>query len=93
MEEIECPHCRGTGKLTSKKDGTINSQYDDIIIGDDNANILLGKAGDDVIAGGKGADFIYGGKGNDILKGGRGTILAQIILLKSWDAEFTKLGL
>ncbi len=31
MEEIECPHCRGTGKLILKKDDTDNIQYDGII--------------------------------------------------------------
>jgi len=31
MEEIECPHCRGTGKLITKKDDSVNSQFGDII--------------------------------------------------------------
>lgn len=31
MEEIECPHCHGTGKVTLKKDDIINSHSGDVI--------------------------------------------------------------
>jgi len=31
MGEIECPHCRGTGKLVLKKDISTNNQFDNVI--------------------------------------------------------------
>ncbi len=55
------------------------TSYDDILMGDDNANYnnsgdfqLNGRDGNDIIFGEGGNDQIEGGKGNDILIGGEG---------------------
>ncbi|MGB4975847.1 MAG: calcium-binding protein, partial [Anaerolineae bacterium] len=49
-----------------------SSSFDDVIIGDDNANTLNGGDGNDTINGGAGADTINGGNGNDLLNGDAG---------------------
>ena len=49
------------------------SDYNDILVGDANANILSGGLGIDNLSGGAGDDSLYGGDGNDILSGGLGT--------------------
>ncbi len=50
------------------------SEYDDIIIGNDDENDLQGNEGDDLLIGGGaddfGADFFVGGRGNDTMIGG-----------------------
>ena len=43
------------------------SNYNDILIGDNNANVINGGIGNDIIVGGKG-DTLYGGTGDDIFK-------------------------
>ncbi|MFZ1553215.1 MAG: response regulator [Anaerolineae bacterium] len=48
------------------------SAFDDVIVGDGNANILSGGNGNDTMAGGAGADTINGGNGNDLLDGDAG---------------------
>ncbi|MBU0639840.1 MAG: hypothetical protein KKB50_13310, partial [Planctomycetes bacterium] len=48
------------------------SQYDDTLVGDDNANYLSGDSGDDTISGGAGNDSVYGGAGADVIDGGTG---------------------
>ena len=66
-----------------------NGEYDDVLIGDDNANfsnsgdyqlngrdgndVLLGEAGNDVLDGGAGDDTLIGGADNDTLNGGAGS--------------------
>ena len=46
------------------------SIYDDILIGDTNANIISGSIGDDNLQGRGGDDILYGGVGSDSLHGG-----------------------
>ncbi len=46
------------------------SEFDDVAIGDDNANRLNGQIGDDVLNGAGGRDTLIGGLGNDTLTGG-----------------------
>ena len=41
------------------------SDFDDMLMGDADANTLLGGAGNDIIAGGAGDDWLNGGAGND----------------------------
>ncbi len=62
------------------------SQFDDLLVGDKNANGLIGGDGndtiygggaDDVLDGGAGADVITGGAGDDILTGGIGDDILQ----------------
>ena len=43
------------------------SNFDDILIGDDEVNTIIGGSGDDRISGGSGDDIIDGGDGNDFL--------------------------
>lgn len=49
------------------------SDFDDVIIGDDDRNILFGYDGDDSIDGNGGDDVLRGGLGADTLSGGDGT--------------------
>jgi Ca2+-binding RTX toxin-like protein len=46
------------------------SVFDDLLIGNGDANRLNGLAGNDVLNGGAGADTLLGGDGNDTLRGG-----------------------
>ena len=48
------------------------SDYDDTLIGDQNANILTGRAGNDILRGLAGNDVLIGGAGKDTLTGGAG---------------------
>jgi len=48
------------------------SQYDDILIGNNDNNVLYGFANNDLLSGLDGDDMLYGDVGNDILKGGKG---------------------
>ena len=48
------------------------SPFDDVIVGDGNANTLNGGNGNDTMAGGAGADTINGSNGNDLLDGDAG---------------------
>ena len=62
------------------------SAFNDIMVGDHNANVLEGENGDDILYGnggndtlngGDGDDFLRGGLGNDTLNGGAGTDIAD----------------
>ncbi len=53
-------------------ENVLGSSYDDVLIGDANANRLDGSAGNDVLLGGAGDDTLIGGEGNDALVGGEG---------------------
>ncbi len=53
-------------------EGIRGSQFDDIIIGDDNNNALWGHQGDDVINAGGGDDEVAGSGGDDTIDGGDG---------------------
>ncbi|MGV8986873.1 MAG: Hint domain-containing protein [Cypionkella sp.] len=44
----------------------VGSNYNDVLIGDANANALYGGNGDDTLVGGAGADSLYGGAGDDM---------------------------
>ena len=48
------------------------SDYDDLLMGDRNANRLYGRDGDDDLYGRGGNDYLMGGAGNDTLHGGSG---------------------
>ena len=48
------------------------SNFDDTLIGDDNANVIYGGGGSDHIYGGGGNDMIYSGGGYDSIDGGAG---------------------
>ena len=48
------------------------SNFDDTLIGDDNANVIYGGGGSDHIYGGGGNDMIYSGGGYDYIDGGAG---------------------
>jgi serralysin len=69
----------GTGALGWAQGDTIDgvehvmgSSYDDILIGNDNANTLEGQDGNDGLFGDGGVDALSGGNGNDTLVGGTG---------------------
>ncbi len=49
------------------------SNYNDLIIGDSNANMLDGRSGNDMLYGLAGNDTLVGKSGNDILRGGAST--------------------
>ena len=53
-------------------ENVLGSAFDDVLIGDDNANRLDGSAGNDVLLGRAGDDTLIGGEGNDALVGGEG---------------------
>jgi len=53
------------------------SEFDDTLIGNNEANDLQGRAGNDTLQGGDGNDTIHGGKGNDVIDGGVGQDLAR----------------
>jgi hypothetical protein len=48
----------------------IGSDYDDTLIGQNDAEILEGGAGNDYLDGGANSDSLYGGAGNDTFSGG-----------------------
>jgi Ca2+-binding RTX toxin-like protein len=50
----------------------VGSEYDDFIVGDDNANILRGGDGEDTLDGQAGPDDVYGGDDRDFLFGRSG---------------------
>jgi hypothetical protein len=58
-------------KLTSIENVT-GSGFNDVLIGDDEANRLAGGDGDDYLIGGDGDDILDGGAGADTLDGGAG---------------------
>ncbi|WP_051213302.1 M10 family metallopeptidase [Rubritepida flocculans] len=53
-------------------EGLVGSPFDDILLGDGDANVLLGQGGNDILLGLEGNDSIYGGAGNDQLRGNAG---------------------
>ena len=53
-------------------ENVIGSEYDDTIIGDEQANEITGLGGDDLVLGGTGDDVIDGGDGDDHLIGNQG---------------------
>ena len=60
------------GDYIEKTDNVTGSAFDDLIVGDRDANALDGGAGDDVLSGAGGNDELFGGAGNDALDGGLG---------------------
>ncbi len=62
------------GTLTDRNsfENLTGSLYDDVLIGDDNANVLRGLAGDDELFGNGGSDRLIGGAGADHHDGGTG---------------------
>jgi Ca2+-binding RTX toxin-like protein len=50
-------------------ENAIGSDFDDVLISNDNGNTLLGRDGNDTLAGGLGDDVIEGGTGDDLLRG------------------------
>ena len=46
--------------------------FNDIMVGDNNANVLEGENGEDILYGSGGNDTLYGGDGDDWLRGGLG---------------------
>jgi Ca2+-binding RTX toxin-like protein len=68
----------GRGRLMGRKradvlinvEGVYGSPYDDVLLGDAQANHLYGDVGNDTIRGGDGADIVQGGDGDDTLRGG-----------------------
>lgn len=48
------------------------SQFNDLLIGDDNDNRLYGAKGDDNLIGNGGDDYLSGQNGNDFIEGGEG---------------------
>jgi Ca2+-binding RTX toxin-like protein len=61
----------------------IGTQYNDKIIGNDDANELQGGSGNDLILGGAGNDTMLGGAGNDTLIGGANGATAASVALQS----------
>lgn len=53
-------------------ENVVGTQFDDVIIGDGNANTLDGLTGNDLLKGGKGDDTLAGSGGDDVLNGGEG---------------------
>ena len=53
-------------------EGLVGSSYDDLLVGDDEANELSGLSGNDNLKGSGGDDVLFGGADNDMLKGGGG---------------------
>ncbi|MRR31719.1 calcium-binding protein, partial [bacterium] len=61
----------GNDKLSGFENIT-GTPFNDILIGDDNANVINGGDGDDILSGGGGNDTLNGGNGMDKLTGGAG---------------------
>ncbi|PWS35140.1 hypothetical protein DFH01_22780 [Falsiroseomonas bella] len=53
-------------------ESAIGSGFDDVMVGDNDANVFDGRAGADTLQGGAAADTLYGDSGNDLLEGGTG---------------------
>ena len=49
------------------------SNFNDVMIGDSEANLLSGWGGDDQLSGGAGKDQLFGGAGTDVITGGAGS--------------------
>ncbi|MBB5747591.1 DUF4214 domain-containing protein [Brevundimonas variabilis] len=71
----------GRTATVSGVERVVGTRYNDIIVGDDNANTLTGGFGGDTLSGGGGADILNGdagddslavGAGDDVLSGGEG---------------------
>jgi Ca2+-binding RTX toxin-like protein len=60
------------GDVFSSIEEIILTGFDDVFVGDANANAVSGGAGNDQIAGGDGDDTLLGDDGNDVLLGGAG---------------------
>jgi Ca2+-binding RTX toxin-like protein len=54
------------GDTLSEIEDVAGSDYDDLLIGDENANLLDGRGGNDTLIGGAGADTLIGGDGTDL---------------------------
>jgi Ca2+-binding RTX toxin-like protein len=52
------------------------SAFDDILVGNGQANVIDGGAGDDVLRGGGGSDHLVGGQGNDRCNGAKGNTVS-----------------
>ena len=48
------------------------SQFDDVIVGDEEVNRLVGNGGNDFMDGREGIDYLLGGEGDDTMTGGQG---------------------
>ncbi len=62
----------GEGDVIAGFENVWGSGYEDVLIGDDQANRLEGAEGDDTLRGGAGNDVLEGGVGVDTLEGGAG---------------------
>ena len=60
------------GDLLSSIEKLTLTSFDDVFVGDANANVVKGEDGNDQIAGGGGNDTLFGQDGNDFLEGGDG---------------------
>ncbi len=58
-------------------ENVVGTSFDDVIVGDAQANWLNGAAGDDVVSGEAGNDTVLGGTGDDVLDGGEGRDLVD----------------
>lgn len=58
-------------------ENAVGSDYDDVLIGNREANTLHGGDGDDQLFGGQGNDFLAGGAGRNHIEGGRGFDIAD----------------
>ncbi|MEM5581310.1 M10 family metallopeptidase [Roseibium sp. AS2] len=61
------------GDTLSSVEYVDGSNYNDLIVGDSNANTLDGRSGNDMLYGLSGNDTLLGNSGNDILRGGSST--------------------
>ncbi|MFN3846213.1 MAG: Hint domain-containing protein [Paracoccaceae bacterium] len=57
---------------------TVDSSFDDTILGDDGADLIYGDLGNDLIYGGADNDSIYAGVGNDTVFGGIGNDYVEL---------------
>ena len=60
----------GTGYTDTQKYS--DTDFDDVIYGNDGDDVIYGSSGNDIIYGDNGNDIIFGGKDNDTIYGGKG---------------------
>ena len=82
-----------SGDVFSNIEHVTGSQFNDLLIGDEDDNILTGGAGADDLVGGLGHDTLIGGAGNDFLRGNDGNDIltgnAGDDILGGWAGEDT----